>query len=117
MGQAGRYLYRYRLLRHDQTVVPYFADLFATLSGPGTHSAFEFWSPVDHAWQDAGFRVPPLDDLIVYEMMVDDFAGTFDGVLERLPYLKGLGVNCIELMPVTSISEPYRWGYMPISRP
>lgn len=71
MGQPGRDLYRYRLLRYERTVVPYFADPFATLSGPGTHSAFDFPRPVAHPWQDAGFRVAPLDDLIVYEMMVD----------------------------------------------
>ncbi|GMQ88067.1 MAG: alpha-amylase family glycosyl hydrolase [Gammaproteobacteria bacterium] len=115
MGQPGRYLYRYRLLRHGQTLAPYFADPFATTSGPGTLSAFDYPATPAHQWQDDAFSVPHLDDLIVYEMMVDDFADDFDGVIERLPYLKGLGVNCIELMPVTNIPEPYRWGYMPMS--
>ncbi|MCI5126055.1 MAG: hypothetical protein D3925_16680 [Candidatus Electrothrix sp. AR5] len=59
--------------------------------------------------------MPDIQDLIMYEMMVDDFADNFEGVLERLTYLESLGVNCIELMPVTNIPEPYRWGYMPMS--
>lgn len=114
-GTPGRYLYRYRLLRHGETLVPWFADPFAMLSGTGTMSAFDAPAALPHDWQDADFRVPALDDLIMYELMVDDFADDFDGVRERLTYLKGLGVNCIELMPVTNIPEPYRWGYMPMS--
>ena len=115
-GQPGRYLYRYRLERHGHTLVPFFADPFARLSGTGTMSAFELPpAPASPSWTDASFRVPPLQDLICYELMVDDFARDFDGVRGRLPYLKSLGINCIELMPVTNVPEPYRWGYMPMS--
>ncbi len=115
MGKKGRYIYRYRLLRHDQVLVPYFADPFATLSGPGTHSSFAYPAVSPYQWKDNGFHVPALDDIIAYEMMVDDFAHNFEGVIEKIPYLKGLGINCIELMPVTNVPEPYRWGYMPLS--
>ena len=115
LGQPGRYLYRYRLLRHDQMLVPYFADPFATVSGPGTNSAFDYPAQPAFQWRDTDFKVPALDDLVMYELMVDDFAHDFDGVAQRLAYLKSLGVNCIELMPVTNIPEPYRWGYMPMS--
>jgi maltooligosyltrehalose trehalohydrolase len=115
MGQPGRYLYRYRLLRHGQVLVQYFADPFTTTSGPGTNSAFDYPPLPAFQWHDAPFKVPALDDLVIYELMVDDFAHDFDGVVERLDYLKSLGVNCIELMPVTNIPEPYRWGYMPMS--
>jgi 1,4-alpha-glucan branching enzyme len=114
-GTPGRYLYRYRLERDGQTQVPFFADPFATLSGTGTMSAFDLPAAPPTAWTDAAFRVPALDDLICYELMVDDFAHDFDGVCERLTYLKSLGVNCIELMPVTNVPDPYRWGYMPMS--
>jgi len=115
MGRPGRYLYRYRLLRHDRVLVQYFADPYATDSGPGTNSAFDYPAKPAFQWHDANFKVPALDDLVMYELMVDDFAHDFDGVVERIAYLKGLGVNCIELMPVTNIPEPYRWGYMPMS--
>ncbi len=114
-GRPGRYLYRYRLARHGHTLVPFFADPFARLSGTGTMSAFELPAAAPMAWTDAAFRVPALEDMVCYELMVDDFARDFDGVRERLAYLQSLGINCIELMPVTNVPEPYRWGYMPMS--
>lgn len=101
-------------MRHGQLVVTACVDPFARASGPGTLSAFDFPALPPYVWGDDGFRVPPLRDLIVYELMVDDFAHDFDGTLDRLTYLQSLGVNCIELMPVTNVPEPYRWGYMPI---
>ena len=52
----------------------------------------------------------PIEDLVIYEMHVRGFSisptsgvqypGTFDAIREKIPYLKELGVNCIELMPV-----------------
>ncbi len=115
MGQQGRYLYRYRLQRHGHTVVNAFADPFARASGDGTTSAFDFPEKPPFNWTDQGYKTPEVHDLIVYEMMVDDFSDDFEGVIRKLDYLDSLGVNCIELMPVTNIPEPYRWGYMPLS--
>lgn len=115
MGAQGRYLYRYRLERNGQTLVWAFADPFAQSSGDGTTSAFDYPPPPAFNWTDGGFKVPEVNGLIVYEMMVDDFADDFDGVISKLDYLESLSVNCIELMPVTNVPEPYRWGYMPLS--
>ncbi|WPD21690.1 MAG: alpha-amylase family glycosyl hydrolase [Candidatus Electrothrix scaldis] len=115
LGQPGRYLYRYRLHRDGQELIYSFADPYAVLSGSGTNSAFDFQVQDDFQWTDSAFSVPDISELIIYEMMVDDFANTFEEVLEKLIYLESLGVNCIELMPVTNIPEPYRWGYMPMS--
>ena len=49
-------------------------------------------------------------DLIIYEMHVRSFTnhpssgvkykGTFAGIIEKIPYLKELGINCVELMPI-----------------
>ena len=58
-------------------------------------------------------RVPllliPMEDLVIYELHVRGFTrhassqvaypGTFAGVMEKIPYLKELGVNAVELMP------------------
>ena len=78
-----------------------------------------------------------LEDLVIYEMHVRGFTkdissgvkypGTFAGVMEKIPYLKDLGVNAVELMPVFEFDEikdnrehdgkvlvDY-WGYNPIS--
>ena len=54
-------------------------------------------------------------DLVIYEMHVRSFTrhsssgvkykGTFAGIIDKIPYLKDLGVNCIELMPVFAFDE------------
>lgn len=115
IGKPGRYLYRYRLHRNGEQLISSFPDPYAVLSGAGTNSAFDFQQQDDFTWTDSAFSVADINELIIYEIMVDDFADDFEGVLEKLTYLESLGVNCIELMPVTNIPEPYRWGYMPMS--
>ncbi|HKN99010.1 MAG TPA: glycogen debranching protein GlgX [Pseudonocardiaceae bacterium] len=57
----------------------------------------------------------PLRDLVIYELHVRGFTrhpssgvaapGTFAGLVEKIPYLKRLGVNCVELMPVFQFDE------------
>ena len=56
----------------------------------------------------------PFDELIIYEMHVRGFTkmaqdvtapGTFKGIIEKIPYLKTLGVNAIELMPIFEFDE------------
>ena len=115
MGEPGRYFYRYRITHLEHTVVPWFTDPFAQASGPGTLSAFDYPPAESYEWSDGDFRVPPVTDLMIYELMVDEFAENFAGIRSRLDYLAGLGINCIELMPVTNVREPFRWGYMPLS--
>ncbi len=77
----------------------------------------------------------PIEDLILYETHVRSFTahpssgawypGTYAGVMEKIPYLKWLGVNCLELMPIFDFDEfensrtneetgeilPNYWGY------
>ncbi len=57
----------------------------------------------------------PMEDLVIYEMHVRSFTrdsssgvkfpGTFAGIRPKLPYIKELGVNCIELMPIYEFDE------------
>lgn len=78
-----------------------------------------------------------MEDLVIYEMHVRGFTnhessgvkypGTFAGLMEKIPYLKDLGVNAVELMPIFEFDEvkddrEYNgkklldyWGYNPIS--
>jgi 1,4-alpha-glucan branching enzyme len=65
-------------------------------------------------WIDDAWKVPQLADLVVYELHVEEFNDTFDGVVARLPYLKSLGVTCLELLPVTSLKLDFDWGYGPL---
>ncbi len=57
----------------------------------------------------------PAEDLVIYEMHVRGFTrhpssgvkfpGTFAGMREKIPYLKELGVNCVELLPIYEFDE------------
>lgn len=69
----------------------------------------------DFDWEsDRPLEIPP-EDLIVYEMHVRSFTrhpssevkhpGTFAAIRDKIPYLKELGVNCIELMPIYEFDE------------
>lgn len=64
-------------------------------------------------WSDANYQAPPLRDLIIYELHVGTFtpSGDFEGVIARLPYLKELGINAIEIMPVGQFPGTRNWGY------
>ncbi len=63
----------------------------------------------------------PLADLIVYEMMVDDFTAEYrrdraplDAAADAVPYLKALGFNAVLLMPVSAwLDRNFDWGYAP----
>lgn len=69
----------------------------------------------DYDWRgDKPLEIPP-SELIIYEMHLRSFTmdpssgvryrGTFMGLKEKIPYLKALGVNCVELMPIFAFDE------------
>lgn len=64
-------------------------------------------------WQDSNWKGLPLEQLVIYEIHVGTFTpeGTFDAILPRLPALKELGINTIELMPVAQFPGTRNWGY------
>jgi pullulanase len=63
----------------------------------------------------------PLTDLIIYELMIDDFTAEYRAgraplraVIDKLDHLAALGVNAIEFMPWTSWKNTqFDWGYEP----
>ncbi len=67
------------------------------------------------AWQTTAFQRPTSDNLVIYELLVRDFtaAGNYTALIDTIPYLKRLGVNCVELMPVNEFSANDSWGYNP----
>jgi isoamylase len=82
-------------------------------------------------WQGDRHLRRPFSETVIYEMHVRGFtksnssgaqhAGTYEGVIEKIPYLKSLGVTAVELMPVHEFpildpfgNKPERqnyWGY------
>lgn len=70
-----------------------------------------------YEWSDAtlNFKRPNKNNLIIYEAWVLDYTTkrTFKGMMDRLDYIQNLGVNAIELMPVTEFDGNQSWGYNP----
>jgi glycogen operon protein len=69
----------------------------------------------DFDWGEASWLKTPMSDSIIYEMHVRGFTkdessgvkcrGTFAGVMEKVDYLKRLGVTAVELMPIFEFDE------------
>ena len=65
------------------------------------------------SWTDSGWKGLSMGEMIIYELHVGTFTGShdFDGVISKLPYLKTLGVNAVELMPLSQFPGDRNWGY------
>jgi pullulanase/glycogen debranching enzyme len=70
-----------------------------------------------YQWQITNFQKPSKEKLVIYELLVRDFFGSsarnYQSLIDTLSYLKRLGVNAIELMPVTEFNGNEGWGYNP----
>ncbi len=71
-------------------------------------------------WQDDAFGTPYWNELVIYEMHVGTFhvkdgygPGNFYTAIERLPYLRDLGINAVEVMPPFEFPGSVSWGYNP----
>lgn len=82
------------------------------------HNPYQYRARVvydDFDWEDDMPLERNVNDLVIYEMHVRNFTcgdqagvehpGTFAGITEKIPYLKSLGINCIELMPIHEFDE------------
>lgn len=66
-------------------------------------------------WQATEYQRPAPDQLIVYELLIRDFIDdrSYKTLADTLDYLQRLGVNAIELMPVSNFDGNLSWGYNP----
>ena len=112
---------RYQFLINNETWV---ADPYAHANQQHNGDSI-IWTE-EYAWQDHSFQRAPRERLVIYEMHVSDFTshetsdvsadrrGSFSGFQDRIQYLRDLGVNAVELMPIAeSQSDDYGWGYNP----
>ncbi|QJW90435.1 malto-oligosyltrehalose trehalohydrolase [Spirosoma taeanense] len=86
----------------------------ASLSQPqGVHGPSEAFDTGAFAWNDSDWVNPDLDDYLIYELHIGTFTseGTFAALEEKLDYLKKLGVNAIEVMPIAQFPDARNWGY------
>lgn len=69
----------------------------------------------DYQWQAPDFERPAKEELVIYELLLRDFLeeSSFATLRDTLSYLENLGVNAIELMPVSQFDGNISWGYNP----
>jgi len=56
-------------------------------------------------WEDVESPNYNLEDLTIYEGHVRGIGKTYEETIEKIPYLKSIGVNCIELLPIHEFNE------------
>ena len=108
----------------------------AQLKGDNTATAMKsvVVNPQAYDWEGDAPLQRPSSRTIIYEMHVRGFTrhpssgvaenvrGTYAGLIQKIPYLKQLGITAVELMPVFQYDpqdappgRPNYWGYAPIS--
>ena len=93
-----------------------FPNLISYPKGKTTEIAMVVQTPEDkYSWDVTDFKAPESSDLLIYEILLRDFTteGTIKAAHEKIPYLKNLGVNAIELMPFNEFDANDSWGYNP----
>lgn len=67
----------------------------------------------DFNWQNDGYDRPDPEKMVIYELLIRDFLEdhSYKSLTDSLDYLQRLGVNAIELMPVSEFEGNISWGY------
>jgi maltooligosyltrehalose trehalohydrolase len=101
---------RYRYKLGDGPLRPDPASFFQpeTVHGPS-----QVWDHGTYSWGDATWRGLPPEEWILYELHAGAFTpeGTLAAVTSKLPHLRDLGVNAVEIMPVAQFPGRRNWGY------
>ena len=114
-GQSGRYVYRYIIHSPGRGDIDFIIDPFSREAGVGRLSAITVGgSSYTFSANETIWKTPPLKNAIVYELMISEFRHDLDRTIKQLPYLADLGINCIEVMPVSNVLSAIDWGYDPI---
>ena len=76
---------------------------------------------VDPNFNMPAFNVPSFNTMVIYELHIGTFNSTFAGAVAKLDYLKNLGINAVEVLPITQNPlfgdhQPadHDWGYDPV---
>lgn len=114
MGGLGRRRRRGRGLQiSDRRGALERPDPASALQPQGVHGPSEVTDHAAFKWADRGWKGIPPAQMIIYELHPGTFtpAGGFAGVEEKIGYLKELGVNAVELMPVSQFPGARNWGH------
>jgi len=109
--------YRMQIVNGDQTlerIDPYAREVTRS-DGVGL-----IYDPAYDWGEGESFEMVPWNELVIYEMHVGTFhdepggePGDFSSAIEKLPYLRDLGVTAIEVMPPMEFAGGFSWGYNP----
>jgi maltooligosyltrehalose trehalohydrolase len=101
---------RYAFVLDDQLTRP---DPASHFQPAGVHEPSQTVNHGDFAWTDSGWSGVPLEEMILYELHVGTFTseGSFDAIIPRLEALQDVGVNALEIMPVSQFPGERNWGY------
>lgn len=76
---------------------------------------------VDPNFSMPAFTEPTFNTMVIYELHIGTFANTFAGAVQKLDYLKNLGINAVEVLPITQnplfsdhTPPDHDWGYDPV---
>ena len=100
--------YRYRLDGAHS-----FNDPCSRFQPEGSHGPSMVVDPFSYRWRHDDFRGVPPRRAVLYELHVGTFTpeGTYAGAEAKLPHLRDLGVNVLELMPLNTFPGRFNWGY------
>lgn len=104
----------------EQGVYPASAIQYPNGKTTGIVSVFQT-KPASYNWQVSDFKIENPDNMVIYELLFRDFTqtgselatGTIKEATKHLDYIKNLGVNAIELMPIQEFDGNNSWGYNP----
>ncbi len=108
--------YQFHLVNGEQQLrrIDPYARIVTNSAGNGVIPSADFFETPAQP-----FQMPAWNALIIYELHIGTFnardgqVGTFDTAIDRLPYLKELGINAVEVMPIAEFAGDYSWGYNP----
>ena len=70
-----------------------------------------------YQWQATNYQRPAKEKLTIYQLHIRDFFGdgkkNYQTLIDTLSYFKRLGINAIELLPITEFNGNNSWGYNP----
>jgi len=80
----------------------------------GLVATFQTAKPA-YNWESTNFSIVNRENLVIYELLIRDFTAekSLQAAIQKLDYLKTLGVTAIELMPVQEFDGNNSWGYNP----
>ncbi len=71
-----------------------------------------------YEWKSSPVNPPPWNEMVIYELHVGTFdagphgsPGRFEQIIGRLPYLKNMGINVLQIMPPMAFPGERSWGY------